>query len=195
MKQETTKDNTKENLLELSLALFSQKGYDSVGVQEICTSTGITKPTLYYYFKSKRGLLEEILKSKGEILYQILASAAEYNHDFIKHLTDLLKAQLDFAKQNTNFFRFCISLANAPDENESSECFAPLNKRLDDLYINLFKKCTAEFGNMKGLEKLYAMNFKAIVNSTSMQFISGKLKVNDDTIYRIIRAFVYGVAN
>ena len=30
------------------------KGYDAVGVQEIVDTAGITKPTLYYYFGSKR---------------------------------------------------------------------------------------------------------------------------------------------
>ena len=43
----------KERILECALELFYAKGYDAVGVQEIAERSGITKPTLYYYFGSK----------------------------------------------------------------------------------------------------------------------------------------------
>ena len=41
--------------------LFYSKGYDAAGVQEIVERAGVTKPTLYYYFGSKLGLLQAIL--------------------------------------------------------------------------------------------------------------------------------------
>ena len=56
--------DNKEKILECALNLFYQKGYDAVGVQEIVTAVGITKPTLYYYYKSKYGLLESLLSEK-----------------------------------------------------------------------------------------------------------------------------------
>lgn len=56
--------DNREKILECALDLFYQKGYDAVGVQEIVTLAGITKPTLYYYFKSKYGLLEALLRER-----------------------------------------------------------------------------------------------------------------------------------
>ena len=47
----------REKIVECALDLFCRKGYESVGVQEICTAAGVTKPTLYYYFKSTYGLV------------------------------------------------------------------------------------------------------------------------------------------
>ena len=44
--------DNKENILECALHLFFKRGYDTVGVQEIAEVSGVTKPTLYYYFKS-----------------------------------------------------------------------------------------------------------------------------------------------
>ena len=62
----------REKIVECALDLFCRKGYESVGVQEICTAAGVTKPTLYYYFKSKYGLLEELLEEKyAEFGYKI----------------------------------------------------------------------------------------------------------------------------
>ncbi len=54
----------KENILKCALDLFYAKGYDAVGVQEIAEKAGITKPTLYYYFGSKYGLLETLLTTR-----------------------------------------------------------------------------------------------------------------------------------
>ena len=68
-------------ILEQALTLFSERGYDAVGVQEICESAGITKPTLYHYFGSKRGLLETMMDQYFTELKIRLTSAADYKGD------------------------------------------------------------------------------------------------------------------
>ena len=55
----------KDLILNTAIRLFAEKGYDGVGVQEICVESKITKPTLYYYFSSKAGLLSAIIENKG----------------------------------------------------------------------------------------------------------------------------------
>ena len=71
-------ESTKEQILALAIKLFASKGYGSVGIQEIVTEAGISKPTLYYHFGSKKGLLEAIIKEKAEPLCQDIARAAEF---------------------------------------------------------------------------------------------------------------------
>lgn len=55
--------DNKELILKSALDLFYAKGYDAVGVQEIVDKAGISKPTLYYYFGSKLGLLQNLLET------------------------------------------------------------------------------------------------------------------------------------
>ena len=43
-----------DRILKKALELFSEKGYDATSVREICEAAGITKPTLYYFYGSKR---------------------------------------------------------------------------------------------------------------------------------------------
>ena len=52
--------DNREAILSEALHLFYVRGYDAVGVQEIVDAAGVTKPTLYYYFGSKKGLLETL---------------------------------------------------------------------------------------------------------------------------------------
>lgn len=60
--------DNRELLLDAALDLFYAKGYDAVGVQEIVDRAGVTKPTLYYYFGSKIGLLQNLLERGYRVL-------------------------------------------------------------------------------------------------------------------------------
>jgi AcrR family transcriptional regulator len=51
----------RERLLNVAIQLFAQKGFESTSVREIASAAEVTKPTLYYYFKSKEGLYLELL--------------------------------------------------------------------------------------------------------------------------------------
>lgn len=53
--------DNRQAILDSALTLFYEKGYDAVGVQQIVEAAGVTKPTLYYYFGSKQGLLSNVL--------------------------------------------------------------------------------------------------------------------------------------
>jgi TetR/AcrR family transcriptional regulator len=50
-----------ERILQDGWQLFQQKGYLGVSMDELCACCGITKPTLYYYFKNKENLFVEVL--------------------------------------------------------------------------------------------------------------------------------------
>ena len=69
--------DNRQLIMEKALELFCARGYDAVGVQEIAEQSGITKPTLYYYFGSKQGLMETILEENSRILEEMLEKAVE----------------------------------------------------------------------------------------------------------------------
>jgi AcrR family transcriptional regulator len=52
----------RERLLNSALQLFIQRGYAASTVREICQSADVTKPVLYYYFKSKEGLYLQLME-------------------------------------------------------------------------------------------------------------------------------------
>lgn len=192
---EVPEKTVKSRILEAALALFASKGYESTGVQEIVEKSGITKPTMYYYFKSKRGLLEFLIQQHGDKMFERIAAVSEYKHDFIKHLTSILIEICKIAQDDSDFFRLHYTLSVAAVKTEGYIVHKPFQNRLDGYFFNLFTLCTAEFGNMKGYEGLFSRMFQSVIEKTALDFLNGNLIINDDTIYRIIRAFIYGVAN
>lgn len=187
--------DTKEKILNISLNLFATKGFDCVGVQEIAVACNITKPTLYYYFKSKNGLLESILTSKGEILIEAVKNAANFNGDFVKNLTDVLKTHLNYAKQNKDFFALTNYLMIAPRQSDCYALFLPYKTNLESIYEKLFFDAVAVFGNMKGFEKFYAKGFFSDVNNFCTCVLNGELQGDEETINKVVKSFVYGAAN
>jgi AcrR family transcriptional regulator len=49
-------DRARARILSATTPLFAQRGYGSTSVRELAEAAGVTKPTLYYYFKNKEGL-------------------------------------------------------------------------------------------------------------------------------------------
>ncbi|MFT3951080.1 MAG: helix-turn-helix domain-containing protein [Oscillospiraceae bacterium] len=52
--------DARARILDASLRLFSQKGYDAASVSEIAAEAHVTKALIYYYFKSKEAILESL---------------------------------------------------------------------------------------------------------------------------------------
>jgi AcrR family transcriptional regulator len=65
-------NNSRERLLETATELFAEKGYAATSVREIVERAGVSKPVLYYYFKSKEGLFYAILDWAAEVQRKIL---------------------------------------------------------------------------------------------------------------------------
>src|SRR3954468_12582246 len=64
-----------ERILSTALDLFAVKGYDATAVREICEAAGITKPTLYYFYGSKDGVLQALVTSGFERFRHLVDAA------------------------------------------------------------------------------------------------------------------------
>ena len=53
---------TKEDILQIALKHFANKGYENTTLEDIAKEIDITKPAIYYYFKNKEELYNEIFK-------------------------------------------------------------------------------------------------------------------------------------
>jgi AcrR family transcriptional regulator len=51
---------TRQNVLDVALALFAQQGYDATSLQDIADEVGLTKAAVYYHFRSKVTILQAL---------------------------------------------------------------------------------------------------------------------------------------
>ncbi len=64
---------TREKILDVSLEMFSQRGYSAVSIRDICKCVGIKESSVYYHFESKQNIFDELLNKFSEIAKGMMA--------------------------------------------------------------------------------------------------------------------------
>lgn len=72
MLRESRKKQTKESIIKHAVALFKQKGYENVTVEEITAACGIAKGTFFNYFPKKEQILLHITDTYMDRLHEIV---------------------------------------------------------------------------------------------------------------------------
>lgn len=80
---------TRAHILAVARRLFIRRGFADVSVGEVAQAVGVTKPTLYYYFKGKEGLYAAVLMDLMREVGGYMAAVAHMPGSVRKRLTDL----------------------------------------------------------------------------------------------------------
>ena len=185
--------DNRQQLLDSALHLFSMRGYDAVGVQEIVVSVGLTKPSLYHYFGSKRGLLEALLKEKSAPFLEELETASAYRGDLSRTLEAVLDAYLDFAESVPDFLRFVLSLLFCPPDHEAHAPAIALFSAQRDKIEAMFFAAAEDHGNMRGRHVRYAYIFIGLINSVVAAHISADGPIDTAQRRDILHQFSHGI--
>ena len=80
------KGNTRDEILEVALDLFSVNGYEATSISQIADAVGIRKASLYSHFNSKQEILDNVVESvlKGYAEHSIFANADWDDPEFTK---------------------------------------------------------------------------------------------------------------
>lgn len=98
--------DTKDKLLRAAEALFVERGYDAVSVSDIARAAGATKGHLYYYFKNKEELFDEVLKRHLDAQREAVFGAASVaGGDIRERIHGVLDSYIDFIERNPGFPR------------------------------------------------------------------------------------------
>lgn len=190
--------DNREAILQSALKLFCTRGYDAAGVQEIVDQAGITKPTLYYYFGSKQGLLKEILYSNIADLEKQLLEAVEIPGDVPMVLYRVARAYFDFAGSHWQFYLFMLSQFYSGRETEGFREVYPLIQRYYRLVVKIFEDASDRLGNMRGRQEQFAVSFMGILDSHMMMLgrdtrQDEAIVMSDEKTYEIVHQFLYGI--
>lgn len=185
--------DNRSKILDSALTLFSQKGYNAVGVQQVAQHAGVTKPTLYHYFGNKRGLLGELLKRHYTPFLSAVMAAVEYQGDLPATLQRLAQAILSYAKHNTTFYRMQLAMCFAPADSETYQEVVVYQERLHSMIIDLFQKAAVDHGNMVGRHQSYAVSLIGHLNTYAVLADRGLVERDEKTVYQIVHQFSHGI--
>ncbi|WP_407396764.1 TetR/AcrR family transcriptional regulator [Anaerovibrio sp.] len=86
--------------MEESLRLFSNFGYNAVGVEMIAAAVKVTPPSLYKHFKGKREILDTIIEQAEENYNKHSLPIINFTDEQLKNLTkeEFIKYNMDHVK-------------------------------------------------------------------------------------------------
>lgn len=190
--------DNRQAILDSALTLFYEKGYDAVGVQQIVDAAGVTKPTLYYYFGSKQGLLSCLLEeqfSRLETQMEKVKDAPEKIQDKLYHTARIF---LNGASAEPEFYLMMLALFYSGRKSEGFQTVYPLIERYYRIFVEIFEHASQELGNMRGRQRQFAVGFSGMLNhylmleAKDMDDLSN-LTITDQEVYEIVHQFMYGI--
>jgi len=194
-----SKADNKALILETAIGLFAERGYEATGIAELCEASGITKPTLYHYYGSKRGLLDAIITEKGEpFVSRVKAAASSYTQgdrargvpDGLGNIANIIARS---AEEDPLFARLRIALAFSPPSSEASEAARRMIEGLFDAVDSFFRAAASDHGNMKGRSWAYAAAFIGTLDTYIGLYLAKRVELSEAVIGAAVRQFMYGI--
>lgn len=83
-------DNQREHILACAAELFAQRGYSAASMNQVALACGLSKPTLYHYFRDKDALLVEIAEGHVLRLHSLVTEVLAQNLPAEARLRELI---------------------------------------------------------------------------------------------------------
>lgn len=134
---------TRQRLLTSAAALFAQRGYHGVGIEELGNSLGITGPAIYRHFKTKAALLAEMLISVSQSLLAGAEEALAQRLPADQTLDLLISRHLDFALGQPDLIKVHErDFANLDDAD--ARAVRRLQRRYVEIWVALLQELNDE---------------------------------------------------
>lgn len=134
----------RNHLLDCALTVFAEQGYAAASVRDIIGLAGVTQPTLYYYFDSKKTLFLQLLRTKYEDSQQELAGSIQEFIGCRKKLHAIMQQSFEYCAVDPRVPRLMFQTAFGPPIPGISEHLAELSSRRYALVKSVIAEGIAE---------------------------------------------------
>jgi AcrR family transcriptional regulator len=121
--------HAREAVLASAVKAFARHGYAGTSVQDILEATGLSKPTVYYYFESKAGLFRAILAFAYDESFRLMQAAVSGKTACAQRLTGVASALFDFASRHQDLTRLVFATVFAAPGEIPEHAIDPERRR------------------------------------------------------------------
>lgn len=185
--------DTKSLLLATALQLFASEGYENVGTQKIVEAAQVKKPTLYYHFGSKQGLLEAVLEATYGPFLATLKTQSVYKGDLTLTLETLVRHYFSFAFEQPAVYRWGLALGYSPEQSETCLSMRPFFEKQVQLLMQVFEESVPQNGNLRGRSEELALSFLGFINASITYAFYHKAPLDSPQAFRVCKQFMHGI--
>ncbi|HKK48238.1 MAG TPA: TetR/AcrR family transcriptional regulator [Alkalispirochaeta sp.] len=198
--------DTKQEILATARELFAQSGYEAVGIQQICTAVGVTKPALYYHFGNKETLLKNVAADATSAFLASLSPQAPpsgtsepfrvpFSGDLVSDVRSLFAAILRFSRTDPARFQIILQLLYPPRGSVLGRLGEPELARIHSSLAHFFSSAAAAHGNLSGKKQFLAAVFvgHAIALAMFISRVDQELQPDSPQVVQATQTFLYGI--
>lgn len=89
--------NTKKHILEISLRLMKEYGYDAITIKQICEESGVSTGAFYHHFGSKEGIIIEGYSECDKYFDEYVTKHLE-SENILDKIVEYIGYQMEYAK-------------------------------------------------------------------------------------------------
>lgn len=124
-RREEEKERRRAEILDAAIALYAQKGWEGVTVDQVARGARLSRALVYVYFKDKEDLLFGIGERAMLALKERFAAAAASATLGLDQVEAIGRAYMDYAHEWPHYFDFCTrfqshSISAAAGSNEGA---------------------------------------------------------------------------
>ncbi len=193
-----TRKPTRETVMEAAIEAFASKGYAGTSVNDILHVSGLSKPTLYYYFGSKEGLFREILDSAYDGVHDAMRATIRDADACKNQLSGIATALFKFTTSHQHLMRLVFSTAFAASGEIPSSAVNPERRHR---VFNLVRQIIVKGRKEKILMQRYNADeltqgfFGAVTHQIRSWLFRAEGALTPTRATRIVTLFLEGAAN
>ena len=194
-RKETEAGEVRERLLSGATGLFASKGYAATTVREIVERAGVTKPVLYYYFRSKEGIYLDLMREPfGEfaaLVEKTLLPAGSAR----ERLFRLCLMGYDIFVENLDAARVMYSIYYGPPQGAPFIDFDAYHRRFQEAVLQVLREgiLDGEFRRVNLQDAMWAVT-GAVNVAMEVELCHPSQSLGRDGVRRVLEIVLEGVA-
>jgi AcrR family transcriptional regulator len=190
-----TPGSAKQAVLESAIREFARKGYSGTSVQDILKATGLSKPTLYYYFQSKAGLFRAILDFAYDECLSRMQDRVAKAEGMKAKLVAVATAMFGFAENHPQLLRLVFATNFAAPEEIPAGCVDKEKRRRNFDFVKGILGEGVKAGELdadySACELAHAL-YGAVMHYTRLNLLCGEGKLSARVAARLVDLYLCG---
>jgi AcrR family transcriptional regulator len=189
-------DLIKESIFKAALSLFQKYGLKKTTMEDIAKAAGKGKSTLYYYFKSKEEIFEELMAQEMDAVLSKAREAAKYAVSASDKILAYMGTSFKETKKRAMVYNIIIG-----EIRENDQIVKSFRARYDKMEINTIKDIIS-FGVKTGEFIFYndndidLLSYSLIVGQRGLQtdmFVEEGLLNTLDRLHLVVNVLIKGL--
>jgi len=166
----------RERILDAAVALFAERGYHGTAVPLVAKAAGVGAGTIYRYFDSKQGLVNELYRREKQAVTDYVLGAFPFAAPPREQFHTFFERIVTYARQNPDAFRFLEHHHHAPYLDEES---LALERDVTEYALNYARVLKAQGVARDADEHLFLFLVWGAIVRMMRESWDGKLELTD----------------